>query len=74
MRNCIKSGDEFGIADTLVMDEFNFVKENTLKVKDILINKENGIIDFEKETIYLLAHESKEFKKKFYPKWGALTN
>ena len=47
MRNSIKSGDEFGIADTLVMDEYNFVKENTLKVNKTLINNENRITNFE---------------------------
>ena len=32
MKNYIKAIDEFGIADTFVMDEFSFMKKNALKL------------------------------------------
>jgi len=40
MNNYIKSVDEFGVADTFVMDEFSFVKKNILQVCSIEINGE----------------------------------
>lgn len=41
MKNYIKSIDEFGIADTFVMDEFSFIEKNVLKLGSILINEGN---------------------------------
>lgn len=38
MNNYIKSVDEFGVADTFVMDEFSFVRKNILQVSSIEIN------------------------------------
>lgn len=38
MNNYIKSADEFGVADTFVVDEFTFVKKNILQVNSIEIN------------------------------------
>lgn len=43
MKNYIKAVDEFGITDTFVMDEYSFVKKNTLKVSEIIINEDHGI-------------------------------
>ena len=41
MKNYIKTIDEFGIANTFVMDEFSFIEKNVLKLGSILINEDN---------------------------------
>lgn len=54
MNNCIKSVDEFGVADTFVMDEFSFVKKNILQVSSIEINHEEEDKLFNEETLLMI--------------------
>ena len=51
MKSYIKSIDEFGIADTFLMDEFSFVEKNILKLGEIFINEDNKFTLFDRDII-----------------------
>lgn len=54
MNNYIKSVDEFGVADTFVMDEFSFVRKNILQVSSIEINEEADTANFDEEILLII--------------------
>ena len=69
MNNFIKSIDEFGMADTFLMDEFTFVQKNMLEVAHLEIMDD---CEIDQLTILGVVQKSAKFHAKFSKQWLSL--
>ena len=74
MNNFVKSIDEFGVANTLLMDEFTFVGKDILKVRKFKVNEDSGYSHFTEERILMIIEKSKKIHSKFPKQWLSLMN
>lgn len=74
MNNFIKSIDEFGVADTFLMDEFTFLKKNILQVTSFEINEDPTFRSFNEEVILSIVEKSEKFQARFSNQWLSLVH
>lgn len=68
IKNHIKSIDEFGQTNTIIMDDYFFIDKNLFEVEDMLCNTYTDF-KFDEELIHVIIEKSELLKEEMYDLW-----